>query len=152
MIRRAPVSSIAFLLLWMCVAEPMLAQSSGKAKQIDIIANDYAFLPLPANIAAGATIFTFGNQGKVFHELSLARLKSGATLEDFTKAQDVLRRRELIERYVGILIAGPGNKPDGRLIVDLMKGGTYVVYCNFKDTPDAPAHLVLGMYTSFKPR
>ena len=151
MFRTALVSFIAVLLVWIGAAEPTLAQAPRKPKQIDVIANDYAFLPLPENIAAGPTIFTFENQGKVWHEVNIARLRSSATLEEFTKAEG-LHRRDLIERSVGILIGGPGNRSDGRILVNLMKGSTYVAYCNFKDTPDAPAHLTFGMYKSFRPR
>jgi plastocyanin len=151
MFRSALVSVTAFLLVWIGVAEPMRAQPAGKPKQIDVISNDYAFLPFPANIAAGPTVFTFENQGKVWHEVNIARLRSGATIEEFTRA-DAPRRRDLIERSVGILIGGPGNRPDGRVLVNLMKGSTYVAYCNFKDTPEAPAHLTMGMYKTFTPR
>ena len=151
MLRSALVFVAGFLMVSMGLAKPTPAQAPGKPKQIDVIANDYAFLPLPANIAAGPTIFTFENQGKVWHEVSIARLKSGATLEEFTKA-DPLRRRDLIERSVGILIGGPGNRPDGRLLVNLTKGSTYIAFCNFRDTPEAPGHLTMGMYQSFRPR
>jgi len=149
--RLATAFSIAGVILAMYLVDPAGAQSASKPKQIDVVANDYAFLPLPASISAGPTVFTFANQGKVMHEVNIARLKTGAKVAEFTKA-DALGRRALIERSVGILIGGPANRPDGRILVDLVKGSTYVVYCNFKDTPDAPAHLTLGMYTSFIPK
>lgn len=151
MIRPGAASLIVALVLTVCLVEPAVAQREKKPKEIDVVANDYAFLPLPAGISAGPTIFTFANQGKVFHEVNIVRLKAGATVAEFTKAE-ALRRREMIERSVGILIGGPGNRPDGRILVNLMKGSTYVAYCQFKDTPDAPAHLMLGMYTSFIPK
>lgn len=151
MIRVGPASLIGALVLTVYLAEPAGAQREEKPNEIDVVANDYAFLPLPAGISAGPTIFTFANQGKVFHEVNIVRLKPGITVAEFTKAE-ALRRRELIERSVGILIGGPGNRPDGRILVNLVKGSTYVAYCQFKDTPDAPAHLMLGMYTSFTPQ
>jgi uncharacterized cupredoxin-like copper-binding protein len=150
-----PVSiwSIAYVILSISVTDPAAAQKAGAPRQIDVIAADFTFLPLPARIQAGPTIFTFANQGKVQHELSLARLKPGVTMEDFVKArEDQPRRRELIDRSVGILIAGPGNTPDGRILVNLMKGATYVVFCNLRDKPDVPGHLMFGMYTSFTPK
>lgn len=151
MIRVGPASLIGALVLTVYLAEPAGAQREEKPNEIDVVANDYAFLPLPAGISAGPTIFTFANQGKVFHEVNIVRLKPGITVAEFTKAE-ALRRRELIERSVGILIGGPGNRPDGRILVNLVKGSTYVAYCQFKDAPDAPAHLMLGMYTSFTPQ
>ena len=151
MIRPGPASLIGALVLSVCLVKPAAAQGEKKPTEIDVVANDYAFLPLPAGISAGPTIFSFANHGKVFHEVNIVRLRSGATVEEFTKA-DAPRRRELIERSVGILIGGPGNSPDGRILVNLVKGSRYVAYCQFKDTPDAPAHLMLGMYTSFIPK
>ena len=151
MIRQGSASLIAALLLTVYPVEPATAQREKKPQQIDVIANDYAFLPLPATVAAGPTVFTLVNRGKVFHEVNIARLKPGATVAEFTKAE-APRRREMIERSVGILIAGPGNSPDGRILVNLLKGSTYVAYCQFRDTPEAPAHLMLGMYTSFNPK
>lgn len=151
MIRSGSASLIGALILTVGVVEPAVAQRGTKPTEIEVVANDYAFLPLPAMISAGPTIFTFVNQGKVFHEVNIVRLKPGATVAEFAKAE-TLQRREMIERSVGILIAGSGNRPDGRILVNLVKGSTYVAYCQFRDTPEAPAHLVLGMYTSFTPR
>jgi hypothetical protein len=150
-----PVSiwSIAYVILSISVTDPAAAQKAGAPRQIDVIAADFTFLPLPARIQAGPSIFTFANRGTVQHELNLARLKPGVTMEDFVKArEDQPRRRELIDRSVGILIAGPGNTPDGRILVNLMRGATYVVFCNLRDKPDAPGHLMFGMYTSFTPK
>ena len=151
MIGSGSASLVGALVLTVCVFEPAVAQREKKPTQIDVVANDYAFLPLPTVISPGPTIFTFANRGKFFHEVNIARLKAGATVAEFAKAEP-LQRREMIERSVGILIAGPGNSPDGRILVNLVKGGTYVAYCQFRDTPEAPAHLMLGMYTSFTPR
>ena len=129
------------------------AQEARNAVRIDVVANDYAFLPLPARIAAGPTMFTFVNQGKVNHEMSIRRLRPGATIDDLLKvSREGGRLRELITRSVGILVAGPGKSPDGRLLVDLIHGETYMLFCNFKDSPDAPTHMTLGMYASFRPQ
>ena len=151
MIGLGSASLVGTFVLTVCLVEPAVAQKEKKPTQIDIVANDYAFLPLPPVISGGPTIFTFANQGKFFHEVNIVRLRPGATVAEFTKAE-ALQRREMIERWVVILIAGPGISPDGRILVNLVKGGTYVAYCQFRDTPDAPAHLMLGMYTSFTPR
>jgi hypothetical protein len=119
--------------------------------RVDVVANDYAFLPLPAHIGSGPTIFTFVNHGKVNHEMSIGRLRPGATIEDVLKiSREGGRLREIVTRSVGILVAGPGKSPDGRLWVDLIPGETYLLFCNFRDTPDAPTHMTLGMYTTFR--
>jgi hypothetical protein len=123
-----------------------------QAVRIDVIANDYAFMPLPVRIAKGPTIFTFANHGTVQHEMAIGRLKSGATIEDLLKISKAGGRlRELVERSVGILIAGPGKSPDGKLWVDLLPGETYIVLCNLRDTPASPTHMTMGMYATFRP-
>ena len=116
--------------------------------QIDVVANVSAFMPLPAHVPAGATVFTFVNRGKVAHELSIAALKPGVSVDSvLAKVKAGGGPRELLDRSVGILVAGPGSEPDGKLLTDLRKGVSYLLFCNFRDTPEAPFHLMLGMFT-----
>ncbi len=132
-------------------APPVAAQTRVEAKQIDVVATDYAFVSLPPHISAGPTIFAFTNQGRVQHELAIGRLRPGVTPEEAAKAIiGGAKRGEFVERSVGILIAGPGKKPDGRLLVDLLPGISYIVLCGLKDAPESPTHLMLGMYTGFR--
>lgn len=127
------------------------AQRAEAPQEVLVVASDYAFLPLPV-MRSGPTIFSFVNQGKVNHEVAIFRIKSTATLDQYVKAPAGPERTALIDHFVGILIAFPDRPPEGRLSVDLVKGATYVVFCNFRDKPDAPQHMVLGMYTSFTPK
>jgi plastocyanin len=143
---------VVALPLFLAWAPSMASGQSAPSQQINVVANDYAFSPLPSTILAGPTIFTFANNGTVQHEVAIARLKATTSVDAFVKTPPGPERSLLIERSVGILIAGPGNSPDGKLWVDLTKGATYIVLCNFRDKPDAPQHMVLGMYTSFKPQ
>jgi hypothetical protein len=122
------------------------------AQQIDVVANDYAFGPLPSHIGSGPTVFTFANHGSVQHEASIARLKAGQTVDDYLKLlKEGGRPRDVVERSVGILIAGPTKSPDGKLWVELIRGESYVLICTLRDRPGAPAHAMLGMYAAFKP-
>jgi plastocyanin len=148
------LAGILSVLLCASANQRLRAQTPGPTPQvIEVIANDYAFSPLPQRIAAGSTVFTFANKGTVQHEMSIGRLRNGATLEDLLKvSKEGGRLRDLMERSVGILIAGGGKSPDGRLLVDLLPGQTYVLLCNLKDRPDSPPHMTLGMYTSFRPQ
>jgi plastocyanin len=148
------IGGLLFLSLAAGAAHRLPAQAPGSTPQvIEVIANDYAFSPLPARIAAGPTVFTFANKGTVQHEMSIGRLRNGATLDDLLKvSREGGRMRDVMERSVGILIAGGGKSPDGRLLVDLLAGQTYVVLCNLKDRPDSPPHMTLGMYTTFRPQ
>ena len=149
-------NSITTLIVFAAVsvtARTAMTQETANSLRIDVVANDYTFLPLPKRIAPGPTIFTFVNQGKVQHEMAIGRLKPGVSIEDVVKvSKEGGRRRELIARSVGILIAGPGESPDGRLWVDLVPGQTYVVFCALRDTPDAQPHLLMGMYAAFRPQ
>ena len=146
----ATVLFAAAILLWLF--EPAYADRSRRTPQVDVVSNDYAFNPLPKRIKPGTTIFTFANHGKVPHELALGRLKKGVTIEQIIAGVKLGGRpRDYMERSVGVLFAGPGQSPDGKLLVDLRKGDSYLVFCNFKDTPEAPAHILLGMYSVFRP-
>jgi len=144
--------SAGVLLLMLTALRPGLeARKDLEPREITVTANDYAFMPLPP-IRSGPTVFSFVNQGKVDHEVSIVRLKATANVETYVKTPPGPDRRGQVERSVGILIAAPGGRPDGKIWVDLTKGATYVVLCNFRDKPDAPQHSTLGMYTSFTPR
>jgi len=131
--------------------EPAYANRSRTTPHVDVVGNDYAFSPLPSRIKPGTTIFTFANHGKVRHELSLARLKKGVTVDELIAGVKAGGRPgDYFERSVGILVAGPGLSPDGKILVDLRGGESYLVFCNFKDTPEAPPHIMLGMYSAFR--
>jgi hypothetical protein len=152
MFRHMPALLAGLFVPSVCLGQSLPGKHPLAPTQIDIIANDYAFMPLPKRIRPGPTIFTFANRGKVAHELSLARLKHGVAIDDVVKGVRAGGRpRDFTERSVGILIAQPAQSPDGRLLVDLRAGETYLLFCNLKDTPEAPGHLMLGMYTSFRP-
>ena len=120
-------------------------------QEITVAATDYAFLPLP-EIKSGPTLFSFVNQGKVNHEVAIVRLKATSVVDTYVKTPPGPERTAQAERSVGILVAAPGKNPDGKIWVDLTKGATYVVLCNFRDKPDMPQHITLGMYTSFTPK
>ena len=141
--------SIASLVLAIVVTQS--AEAQPKVPEITVAATDYAFLVLPA-MQSGPIVIGFSNQGKVNHEVAIGRLKSGTTLDEYVKTPPGPQRIALIDGGTMILIARPGKTADGKLWVDLVKGATYVVWCNFRDTPDAPQHMALGMYTSFTPR
>ncbi|HEY4734561.1 MAG TPA: hypothetical protein VIH53_08430 [Gemmatimonadaceae bacterium] len=126
-------------------------QATTRPARIDVVANDYAFMPLPARIEPGPTLFTFANHGKVQHELALATMKPGVSADSVVKAVKAGGRpRDFLDRSVGILLATPTTGPDGQLYTELRKGVTYFLFCNFRDTPDAQTHLMMGMFTTFR--
>ena len=143
------LGSLASLVLAILVGQSVEAQP--KVPEITVAATDYAFLVLPA-MPSGPVVIGFSNQGKVNHEVAIGRLKSGATLDEYLKTPPGPQRLVLLDGGTMILIAAPGKTADGKLWVDLVKGATYVVWCNFRDKPDAPQHMLLGMYATFTPR
>ena len=114
------------------------------AKPVTFVGLDYAYQG-PSTLPAGPTIFTFENHGKVRHEIVVARLRPGATLDSVLRETFPARLRLI--QIIGVLIAEPGDKAVGRLLVDLAPG-TYVLVCNFQDAPDKPRHTSLGMIAS----
>ena len=142
------IGSAAWLVLAMLVGQ--FAQPE-KPREITVAATDYAFLALPV-MRSGPTVIGFTNQGKVNHEVAIGRLKPLVTLDEYIKTPAGPQRLALLDGFVGVLIAVPGKTADGKLWVDLVKDATYVVWCNFRDKPDAPQHMMLGMYTTFTPR
>lgn len=119
-----------------------------QVREVAITGLDYAF-SVPATITPGLTALTFENHGTVWHEMYLIRLKPGVSLDSMQRVPAGPQRRALIEGG-GILLAAPGERSFDRLLVDLKPGQTYTLICNFRNEPDKPPHLELGMFTHFQ--
>jgi hypothetical protein len=115
-----------------------LAQSFAS---VEVAGLDYA-VRVPASLPTGLTAFSFKNEGKVPHEAIILRLKPGVIVDSMLKTPFPARRA--MTDLAGILIAEPGQVALGRVLLDLTPG-TYVLLCNFRDTPDKPPHVNLGM-------
>jgi hypothetical protein len=127
--------------------------AAGAQRFVDITikANDYAYISTPTSLGAGLTAFSFENQGTVRHEMILIRPKPGIRPDSVARAWGAgAPPQETTEAPDGVLIALAGNKASGRLLVNLERGKTYLIMCNFRDKPDQPRHTALGMYTSFE--
>ena len=132
----------------LAVAETARAQ---RPADVAITGADYAFVAVAPQLAAGPTLFSFENKGNVRHEMILVRLLPGVTPDSAMRARQAGARPQTVsEAPNGILIAEAGAKASGRLLVDLAAGDTYLLICNFRDTPDKPPHTALGMIASFK--
>src|SRR4029078_2015743 len=87
----------------------LMALGPGKdlpPREITVVAKDYTFIPLPP-IRSGPTFFSFVNQGKVDHEVSIVRLKPTSNVETYVKTPPGPERRARGERSGGISVAGP---------------------------------------------
>ena len=122
---------------------------SRSAREVEIIAFDYTF-KAPSELPAGRTSFRLVNQGQHRHEFNVALLKPGATAAQFIAAAKEGTVGPTVEATVGVLFAGPGGRSPSELTTDLLPGRTYVVHCVLRDSPTAPRHDDLGMYTEIR--
>jgi hypothetical protein len=123
-----------------------LAAADTTAQDVIVDAMDYAFR-VPDTLPAGPTSFRMRNLGKVRHEVAVGLLAPGATvrqfLEKLKKGEDV---DPLFEGSDALLTARAGEENELALYFDLLPGRRYLVACEFRDGPDAPPHLELGMF------
>ena len=110
-----------------------------------IVATDYAFR-YPRTISPGLHTFVMRNEGKQRHQLSIELLKKGVTLDSLMKVGaaggDV---DALLEGGYGLVHARAGTQNLGGLTIDMLPERDYVIACFFRDGPDAPEHVDLGM-------
>ena len=144
---RADIVMPAVLLLVLLLAWPSRVHAQQIAT-VTVVGLDYAY-QAPATLPAGLTAFAFENHGKVRHEVVIARLRAGATLDSLIHGEPGAARLRFVE-IVGILIAEPEGRPLGRLLVDLAPGQSYVLFCNFQDAADKPRHMAIGMVASIQ--
>jgi hypothetical protein len=118
-----------------------------KALPVDtIFAMDYAFRA-PQTLTAGTHYFALVNTGKQRHEVAVALLRKGVTLQKIVEVDKVDGDVEpYFEHDFGLLHAQPGTTPAGLLRIELLPGRTYLLECGFSDTDKSPPHYKLGMY------
>ena len=144
------MSRISSLAVGVLLAVPSDAHAQ-QFTDVTINGNDYAYINSPASLHAGLTAFSLVNKGTVPHEMILIRPKPGVSPDSVVRSwAAVSARRETTEMPEGVVMAPPGVRSTGRLLVNLERGKTYMLVCNFQDMPDKPHHLALGMFTSFQ--
>ena len=119
---------------------PLLAQ---QPRVVTIVGLDYAF-QAPDTIPAGPVIFSLMNRGSVRHEMVLYIPHEGRTLRDYLNAATAQDRQRL-GRAAGLILAEPGQPALAGMVVNLVKGQSYLLLCNLRDAPDRPPHNQLGM-------
>lgn len=139
------LSASAALLMTTIACQP--APTVGPTEVI-VRGADYAF-EVPDTLQPGQTALRFQNAGKVDHEFFVVLLKAGVSLPQF---QDRVKAGEnhtsLSDGVVGALMVAPGATGAGALLVELLPGRTYAMFCNLQDGPDKPLHSALGMVAS----
>jgi hypothetical protein len=129
---------VALLLSASCAAPPSV-------NNVLVHASDYTF-SAPDSLPAGPTAFGLMNSGKVPHEVIIAGLQPGATLDEIVRRD----RADSTWRHLryppsGILTADPGETTPGQLLITLEAGRDYILVCNFQDSDSAPVHMHAGM-------
>jgi uncharacterized cupredoxin-like copper-binding protein len=123
------------------VTQTAVASSPGKApaatQQVGMV--DFAYVG-PEQWAAGSHVLRVENRGRQDHQVRLARLRPGSTLQTWLNAVDPGTHAVPV---AGVARLGPGAV--AYLPVQLPKG-TYVLYCLVPDAATGRPHVALGMF------
>ncbi len=115
-----------------------------------IVGLDYAYR-YARTLAPGPHYLAFANAGKERHEVSMALLKQGVTVQ---KVLDVIKADgdvdALLDESLGVLHSFGGANPVGLLKVNLLPGREYMIACTFSDSDTSPPHIALGMFGSIR--
>jgi hypothetical protein len=99
---------------------------------------DFAYVG-PERWPAGSHLLRVENRGRQEHQLRLARLRAGSSLQDWMNADDPV---EIATAVAGVARLGPGGVV--YLPVEL-PAGSYVAYCLIPDPVSGKPHVQLGM-------
>ena len=147
---RHPAVLIAILVP---IAAVLLAATQQRGAQVVVRVTglDYA-LKAPDSVRADQLIFEFENRGQHDHELFVGLLRPGVAATDIVAAhQKGVNFRQLHNVYLdgampGMLYATPGTDSPARLTLPGVRGRSYILLCQLRDTIGAPSHAVLGMF------
>ncbi len=132
------------------VRDTQTRPAQAAANQLIIESNDYAFRA-PDTVRAGVTDILIRNVGAQRHEVSLSLLKSGTPAAFFF--DQYLKGANLDSLYAddgAVLTAYPGDDNRTAVRVTFVAGQTYIVVCEFRDTPASPTHISLGMFKAIE--
>ncbi len=124
--------------------DALVLEPTPGATLVPVSGVDFAFDGIPAEIPAGPVSFAFDNDGESAHEMFVARIGDGFTLDELL-ALDSEPTEEQAEE-IGGTFGSPGD-PTSYVNGDL-EPGTYAVVC-FIPGPGGKPHYELGMKTSF---
>lgn len=113
------------------------------AERLDVVAGEYEFELSATTVAAGRLPLTLRNDGVEPHQLMVARLHDGVTLDDYLAAyaEGETSSAALVDEAGGVNAVDAGTSRTG--YADL-EPGDYIVLC-FLPTPAGPSHLHEGM-------
>lgn len=121
------------------------ARETSPVRADTIVGMDYAFRA-PTRLTPGRHRLAFVNAGKQRHEVFLALLAKGVSLQQVMRDAAAGRHSDdWFESSLGVLHTPGGSSPVGLLEVDLLPEREYLLLCNLSDTPTSPSHARLGM-------
>lgn len=117
---------------------------------VQIVAHDYAF-DAPDSLPPGPTRFHFRSDGTVAHEVGVARVKQGVTLDSALRVELAGGDPEgLYDAGEGLLFTNPGETNDSELLVTLESGRDYVLLCTLET--NGAVHSMKGMVKGVRVR
>lgn len=121
------------------------ADVSEPKADISVTLTDFAFT-MPSQIRAGKQIWKVTNKGVQPHEIPIARLMPGKTLQDALRFLQTSEGAPPFEFVGGLQGIDPGRT--GWAVFDLSPG-EYIALCFVPDPASGKAHIELGMITAF---
>ena len=114
---------------------------------IDVVASDYAF-GVRDTLPMGPARIHYRHAGTVPHEMILGRLREGVRPVEFADSLAHGRKvRGLLDGGTAVLFGAPRQSSFPVSIgVTLIRGRHYALWCQFKDGPDKPGHMTMGMF------
>lgn len=120
-----------------------VGDDAAPATALDVVAGEYAFGLSATTVAAGRLPLELRNEGAEPHQLMVARLHDGVTVDDYLAAFEASEAEAsaLIDEAGGVNAVDPGATRTG--FADL-EPGSHVVLC-YLPSPGGPSHLHEGM-------
>jgi plastocyanin len=142
--RRAAVAG--GIALAVVLAGPGAFAKDGSAKVIKIRGSEYTFLGAPKTVTPGKHTLEFTNVGGEHHEMGLAKLNSGVTLDAFLAASE--QQRDTMGDLIGSVHIEKGGAGIVGTLTYNFKPGHYALICADK-TADGTPHYAKGMRAEF---
>lgn len=117
---------------------------------VEVIGRDFA-LEAPDSLPPGQTRFRFRREGTVAHEVAIARVRAGVSLDSLLRVELAGGNIDgLYDPGEGLLYADPGEVVEAELLITLEAGRDYVLICTLDK--DGKPHSTLGMVRGLRVR
>jgi hypothetical protein len=122
---------------------------------VDVVAADYSFAGIPAEVDAGTTSFELTNEGAEVHEIALVKKNEGVT-ESFDELL-ALPQDQAEQKVTFIAVGGPVPGGESTYAVADLEEGEYIAICFIPmgmtamdgPPPEGPPHFMSGMTSEF---